>query len=274
MKFKLFTAIAILMSLFCGCSNSHKTSEQKDKTLILYYSQTGTTKAVAEEFQRLLDADIAVIEAVEPYAEDYAATVERWRQEKENGTIVPIKPLDINLDDYTTIFIGFPVWGGTYASPVSTFLSENSLSGKKIVTFATFGSGGIESATSDMQKAQPQAEILKGYGVRNARIAKAPEEIRRFLVENGFIEGEITAVPDYSESLPVTEEDVEIFNLACSNYQFPLGTPVEVARRSYDGTSDYKFTVTSKTPDGEERTALIYVTVAPDSAPEFTQVVR
>lgn len=71
MKFRLFSVAALAMAALCGCSTS------APKTLVLYYSQTGATKAVAEELQSQLGADSACIEAVEPYDADYAATVAR-----------------------------------------------------------------------------------------------------------------------------------------------------------------------------------------------------
>lgn len=268
MKCRLFAVAALAVAALCGCSTSAK------KTLVLYYSQTGATKVVAEELQSRLGADIASIEAVVPYDEDYAATVARWRQEREAGVKVAIQPLAVNLDDYDTIFLGFPVWGGTYASPMATFLADHSLAGKKVVTFATFGSGGIESATADIVKAQPDATVIKGYGVRNARIGKAAAEIQRFLIENGYIEGEIAPLPEYGEPLPVTEEDIAVFDAACGNYQFPLGTPVMVGKRNYDGTKDYRFDVKSQTPDGSEASSTIYVIVPQGGTPEFTKVVR
>lgn len=268
MTCRLFAVAALAVAALCGCSTS------AEKTLVLYYSQTGATKAVAEELQSRLGADIACIEAVEPYDADYAATVARWRQEREAGVKVAIQPLAVNLNDYDTIFLGFPVWGGTYASPMATFLAENSLAGKKVVTFATFGSGGLESATADVVKAQPEATVIKGYGVRNARIGKASAEIQRFLIENGYVEGEIAPLPEYGKPLPVTEEDIAVFDLACGNYQFPLGTPVSVAKRSYDGTEDYRFELKSQTPAGSEALSTIYVVVPQGGIPEFTKVVR
>lgn len=268
MKFRLFAVAALVAAALCGCSTS------ANKTLVLYYSQTGATKAVAVELQSLLGADIACIEAVEPYDADYAATVARWRQEREDGIKVAIQPLTVNLDRYDTIFLGFPIWGGTYASPMATFLADNSLAGKKVVTFATFGSGGIESATADVAKVQPDATVIKSYGVRNARVGKAATEIQRFLIENGYVEGEIAPLPEYGEPIPVTEEDIAVFDAACGNYQFPLGTPVTVAKRSYDGTEDYRFDVKSQTPDGSEAASTIYVIIQQGGTPEFTRVVR
>lgn len=277
----LYVMMLCAIGMICGCSSkSHSNSEgneavaNQDSTLVVYYSQTGATKAVAEEIQRLLGCDIAAIEAVNPYDGDYDATIQRWRKEIEDSVKVEIKPLSVNLDDYKTVFLGFPIWGGTYALPVATFIADNSLDGKKVVTFATFGSGGIDSATSDLANAQPGAEVVRGYGVRNARIEKAPAEIERFLIANGYIEGEIEPLPDFVASPSVSEEDLKVFNEACGSYKFPLGTPVGVATRVTPNGKDYKFDVKSQTPDGKESSSTIYVTVPTDSAPEFIEVIR
>ena len=157
---------------------------------------------------------------------------------------------------------------------METFLADNSLAGKTVVTFATFGSGGIDSATADVAAAQPDATVVKGYGVRNARVEKAAAEITRFLIEGGYIEGEIAPLPEYGEAVSVTEEDIAVFGAACGDYQFPLGTPVTVSKRSYDGTDDYRYDVKLQAPDGREASSIVYVVVPLGGSPEFTQVVR
>ncbi len=276
-----YVLILCAISMLCGCSSRTVTNagttdvvNNPDSILVVYYSQTGATKAVAEELQRRLHCDIVNIEAVNPYAEDYDATIQRWRKEVEDSVKVEIMPLSVNLDDYDTIFLGFPIWGGTYALPVATFLADNSLEGKTVVTFATFGSGGIDSATGDVAAAQPNAKVIKGYGVRNARIEKAPAEIERFLIESGYIAGKVDQLPDYVSSEKISDDDIKVFNEACGNYKYPLGTPTGVATRMSPDGKDYKFDVKSQTPDGKEHSSTIYVTVPTDGKPEFKEVVR
>lgn len=276
----IISALAMFLSLF-GCkgassAQNEENSETLDpaKTIVIYYSQTGATKAVAEEIQSKLSCDIAPIVAETPYDGDYPSTIQRWMQEKQDSVKVSILPLDVDLGNYDTIFLGFPIWGGTFASPMATFLTDNSLKGKKVITFATFGSGGIEQATADVALLQPDAEVVEGYGVRNARVAKSPAEINRFLIENGYMKGEAEQLPPYSEPEAVSDETVAIFHAACDNYQFPLGTPVKVATRTVGTTNEYKFDVTSRNPEGEETNAIIYVTAPEGEAPEFTRVVR
>lgn len=273
-----FSSIAILaLGLMCGCAvnkNKDHVENEDSKTLVLYYSQTGTTKAVADEIRNELGADIDSIVPVISYGYDYDATIERWRKEKEDSIKVAIKPLSLNVNDYDTIFLGFPIWGGSYASPVETWLADNKLEGKTIITFATFGSGGIEGATSSVAAQEPASKVVEGYGVRAARLSKSSAEINRWLIEKGYKNGEREKLPEYGPMRDVTPEEEEIFNQACGDYKFPLGKPVAFATRTYKDQTDYKFVVKNQRPNGEESNSTIYVTVVPGEKPEFTRVVR
>ena len=75
---------------------------------------------------------------------------------------------------------------------------------------------------------------------------------------------------------PVTDTERAIFDAACSNYQFPLGTPQTVGKRTTPDGTDYKYTVTGRGFNGEESKSTIYVTIGKgaDAKPEFTEVVR
>jgi flavodoxin len=270
MKRSFITLAAAATVALAGVSAEQKT----DDILVLYYSQNGTTKTVAEELQQQLGADIATIEAVNPYPADYESTIARWSKEKAENIKPEIKPVNVDFSKYSTIFLGFPIWGGTYALPIATFVDQNALKGKTVVTFATFGSGGIGSATANLAKALPEANVLKGYGVRAARIEKVKDEVNRFLIENGYKKGNIEKLPEYSQQAPVTTDDTKVFNDACSGYRFPLGTPVTVSKRTTKDGIDYIYIANSTMPDGKETKATIYVTVPNGGNPEFTLVER
>ncbi|MBR6885079.1 MAG: NAD(P)H-dependent oxidoreductase, partial [Prevotella sp.] len=191
---------------------------------MLYYSETGTTKTVAQELQKQLGADIESIEAVEPYSGDFQKTMQRGQREMQSGETPALKPLKKKIADYDVIFLGYPIWFGTYAMPIATLVKENDFAGKTIVPFCSFGSGGLNTSTDALKKALPKAKVVEGYGVRTARVAAVAKEVDRFLKENGYKEGTVEKLPDYSEQVPVTDEDKAIFDAACSSYQFPLGT--------------------------------------------------
>ena len=246
------------------------------KCLVLYYSETGTTKTVAQELQKQLGADIESIEAVVPYSGNFQETIQRGQREMQSGENPALKPLKKKIADYDVVFLGYPIWFGTYAMPIVTLVKENDFAGKTVVPFCTFGSGGLNTSTDALKKALPKAKIVKGYGVRTARVAAAEKELDRFLKENGYKKGSVSPRSDYSAQKPVTDAEKAIFDAACSNYQFPLGTPQTVGKRTTDDSIDYKFSVKSRGMDGKESTSTIYVTVgkAQGAKPEFTEVVR
>ena len=252
------------------------TSASAQKALVLYYSETGTTKAIAQEIQAQTGADIEAIEAVEPYSGNFQETIQRSGRERESGEMPALKPLKKKIADYDIIFLGYPIWFGTYALPIVTLVKEQDFAGKTVVPFCTFGSGGLNTSTADLKKALPKANIVAGYGVRTARVAAAAKELDRFLKENGYKKGQVEKLPDYSAQQPVTDAERVIFDAACSNYQFPLGTPQTVGKRTTADTTDYKFTVKSRGMDGKEATSIIYVTMenVKGAKPEFTEVVR
>ena len=270
---KLFLAVAVV-AMFAACGGTEKKTE---KMLVLYYSQTGNTKVVAEEFANRLGADIEEIVAVNPYDGDFGATIERCKQEMEQGTTPEIKPLAVDLTKYDVIFIGYPVWFGTYAPPIATFLKDNDLSGKKIIPFCTFGSGGLESSTKALAEIQPKAEILPGYGVRAARMEAMPNEVEQFLIANGFIKGEYTPLEEFAEQHPVSEEETAVFDAAVDGYPMLHAKAVSVATRPLPDGTEYLFTAESindkpdMPPAGKMQ---VYVTVADSAAPVFTKVVR
>lgn len=272
---KLLLAVMIV-AMTAACSGEKKEAQ---KILVLYYSQTGNTKAVAEEIANRLGADIEEIVAVNPYDNDFQATIDRCKQEKEQGVLPDINPVKADISKYDVVFIGYPVWFGTYAPPVTAFLSKVDLSGKKIVPFCTFGSGGLESSVKDMDAAQPKAEILPGYGVRAARMEAMPDEIDWFLKANGFLEGEYTQLEEFSAQHPVTEEETAVFDTAVNGYPMLHAKAETVSTREIPNGTEYLFVAKDlpredkpdMPPAGEIK---VYVSVINGKTPVFTRVVR
>lgn len=277
-KCKFLLAIAALMVATVSCGSKKEEAPQK-KVLVLYYSQTSNTKTVAQELANKLGADMEEIVPVKPYDGDFQATITRCQQEREQGITPEIKPLTVDLANYDVIFLGYPVWFGTFAPPMGAFLSQADLSGKKIVPFCTFGSGGLDSSIKDMKEKQPKAEILAGYGVRAARMKAVPNEVDQFLKAGGFIEGEFTKLDEFPEAHAVSEEESAIFNAAVGDYPMIQAEAKTVASRTIPGGTEYLFTAADKprpgAPQGPGAGEMkVYVTVLEGADPEFTQVVR
>ena len=273
LKLMLGLAAATMAAVSCG------SNEKAQKVLVLYYSQTSNTKTVAEEIATRLGADTEEIVAVTPYDGDFQATIGRCMQEREQGIVPEIKPVQADLSQYDVIFLGYPIWFGTYAPPVAAFLNQADLSGKKVVPFCTFGSGGLESSIKDLAAKQPQAEILPGYGVRAARMDAVPQEVDQFLKANGFLEGDYFQPEEFPEQQPVSEEEAAIFDAAVGDYPMIHAQAKTVATRSLQNGTEYLFTAAdlpreenTKMPPASEMQ--IYVTVVEGEAPVFTRVIR
>ena len=260
----LFVALAILG--MTACSN-------EPKALVLYYSQTGTTKAVAEQIAAQTGADIEAFDAVEPYSGTFAETVLRGQKEMNEGILPEITAIKANIAKYDVIYLGYPVWFGTYALPVQKLLQEIDLSGKTVIPFCTFGSGGIDETVAQLRAELPGADVRDGYGVRTARVDKAAAEVERFLIASDMKEGEAPELPEYSEQKPVTEAEALQFDEACGSYQFPLGTPVTCGSRQTPYGVEYLYFAETPGMDGTISTSKIYILVAGGKA-EFTKVVR
>ena len=272
MKRILIIAAAVLAAVACGQKS------QAPKALILYYSQTATTEAVAQEIQKLTGADIAEIVPVNPYG-TYQETIARGNQEIAEGVLPEIQPLTVNVADYDVIFLGYPVWFGTYANPIGTLLATVDLSGKKVIPFCTFGSGSLEASAAALAAKLPNSEVLPAYGVRAARIDAMPQEVETFLKQLGCIPGEVAPLADFPAPHAVSAEESALFDEAVADYPMISAVAREVASRAIPGGTEYCFKAVNKPRDGEEiapdaPTQTIYVVALDGQAPNFTRVVR
>lgn len=269
----LVAAAAIVAAVACG-------PKTQTKMLVLYYSQTGGTATVAREIANRLGAPMEEIRAVNPYDGDFRATIDRCLEEREAGILPEIQPLEADISEYDVIFLGYPVWFGTYAPPVTSLLNQIDLSGKKVVPFCTFGSGGLDSSVRDLMAKQPEAEVLPGYGVRAARIeTAAAREVERFLIAGGFIEGESATLQEFPEAHAVTEEESAIFDAAVDGYPMLSAKAVTATSRPHPDGTEYLFTAVDKPrepksdlpPAGEIK---VYILAEDGLPPVFTQVLR
>ncbi|MCI9306423.1 MAG: flavodoxin [Lachnospiraceae bacterium] len=123
------------------------------KTLVVYFSATGTTKPLAEYSAEILEADIYEIVAEEPYTEADLAyyTGGRADQEQDDPNARPAISGSVeNMDSYDTVLIGYPIWHGQAPRIISTFLESYDFSGKTIVPFCTSHSSGTGSSATNL----------------------------------------------------------------------------------------------------------------------------
>lgn len=107
----------------------------QNKTLVIYYSLTGNTRKIAEKIAHALNADIAQIETVTPYAGTYDDIVNQAKRDVAKKHMPAIKSL--NIDAYNHIIVGTPTWWYTMAPAVLTFLINADLTGRRVDTYIT-----------------------------------------------------------------------------------------------------------------------------------------
>lgn len=133
-------------------NNSDKTSN--GKILVVYYSATGSTKAVAETIADTANADIFEITPVDPYTSDdlnwtddnSRVSVEHNDESKRDVKLTKTTP--DNWEQYDTVFVGYPIWWGIAAWPVNNFIKGNDFSGKTVIPFCTSASSGLGESGS------------------------------------------------------------------------------------------------------------------------------
>ena len=162
----LFLVLAMILGLTACAQNNNQNNPNQGKennmkkTLVVYFSATGTTKAAAQRLAKEFNADLYEITPEVPYT---AADLD-WRDKQSRSTIEmndktsrpAIKGRCENIADYDTVWIGFPIWWYTAPTIVNTFIEAHDLSGKTLNVFATSGGSGVTGSAKDLKKAYPQ----------------------------------------------------------------------------------------------------------------------
>ena len=132
-------------------SSAYAATEGGAKALVVYYSRSGNTRAVAEAIHAAVGGDIVELQPVTPYPEAYRATTDQAKQELASGYKPPLKNRIEHIEAYDVVFVGSPNWWGTVAGPVRTFLSEYDLAGKRIAPFITHEGSALGRSVADIK---------------------------------------------------------------------------------------------------------------------------
>ncbi|MBR6407052.1 MAG: flavodoxin [Clostridia bacterium] len=136
------------------------------KTLVVYFSATGTTKGVAEQIASVTGADIYEITAAQTYTADdlnWNDSESRTTKEQNDKSVRPAIGSDTtSLDDYSVIFIGYPIWWGEEPRIMDTFVESYDFSGKTVIPFCTSGGSGIGSSGTNLEANAGSGNWLEG----------------------------------------------------------------------------------------------------------------
>lgn len=133
--------------------------------LVAYFSASGVTKGVAEKIASENGYDIFEIVPEEIYTpEDLDWTDKQSRStiEMNDRSFRPPIRQTVDVGEYDTVAIGFPVWWYTAPTIINTFIESVDLTGKKIKVFCTSGGSGVDKCVSDLQASYPELDFAKG----------------------------------------------------------------------------------------------------------------
>lgn len=186
-KFLPIIMAALLVLGIAGCSQSEKTEttaksgasaesassqtvteNEKSNVLVAYFSATGNTKKIAKSIAEKTGADIFVITPEDEYTsedldwtnENSRVSIEHNDPEKRNVSLVTTTPE--NFDDYDTVFIGYPIWWGSAAWPVDSFVKGNDFTGKTVIPFCTSASSDIGDSGGLLEESASTGEWQQG----------------------------------------------------------------------------------------------------------------
>ena len=218
-------------------------TQQVTKSLVVYYSQTGSTKKLAGIFKGAKNADEFEIKLVNPYPSTYDSTIARVRTEREGKQWPALVNAKADLAKYDTVYLGYPIMFGSFAPPIYSFLDSNDLSGKVVVPFCTYGSGGRKASANELKTLEPGANVTLAYGISNKRInAEGADSVARAEVEAFFANLETGKTDEmlmggYSEQRPLTAEDSAVFAAATKDYGYLGLKPLSVSTQVVAGTN-------------------------------------
>lgn len=157
------------------------------KILVAYFSASGVTAKAAEKLAEAAQADLYEIKPKLPYTRadlDWTDKKSRSSVEMNDKTSRPaIADKTVNLEEYDTIFVGFPIWWYVAPRIINTFLESYDFSGKTIIPFATSGGSGMGRVNENLKPSCPGA-ILKPGKMLNGRVAET--ELKKWVESMGF----------------------------------------------------------------------------------------
>ena len=161
--------IMVVIMILCIPINAQK---QSDKTLVAYFSATGTTEKAAKLIVEVTGGTLYEIQPEKEYVTadlDWHNKSSRSSVEMSNAKLRPtLKSKPENLADYDIIYIGFPIWWNSAPRIINTFIESDNFAGKVIIPFATSGGSSISNAEKELRETYPDMKWQKGQLLNGA----------------------------------------------------------------------------------------------------------
>ena len=203
MKIKsiIIAALVLLMATSCDGQNKQDVKQTNNKamskSIVIFFShagdnyavgniEVGNTKIVADYISEIAGADQFEIVTHKYDGMAYTPLINLAKEEANNGELPPYEGDAPDLSQYDTVFIGGPVWWGTYPQVMFTLFRDINLDGKTVIPFTTHEGSGLASCVSDVKKAFPKAKVTQGFSIYGHEVRTGRAKVEKWLKGLGY----------------------------------------------------------------------------------------
>ena len=198
MKIKsiITAALALIMATGCNAQNKQEVKSSNknnmNKSIVIFFShagdnysvgniEVGNTKIVADYITEIKGADQFEIVTHKYDGMAYMPLIELAKEEANKGELPPYEGTAPDLSQYDTVFIGGPVWWGTYPQVMFTLFKDINLDGKTVIPFTTHEGSGLASCASDVKKAFPKAKVTGEFSIYGHEVRTGKAKVEKWL---------------------------------------------------------------------------------------------
>ena len=198
MKIKsiITAALALIMATGCNAQNKQEVKSSNkntmNKSIVIFFShagdnysvgniEVGNTKIVADYITEIKGADQFEIVTHKYDGMAYMPLIELAKEEANKGELPPYEGTTPDLSQYDTVFIGGPVWWGTYPQVMFTLFKDINLDGKTVIPFTTHEGSGLASCVSDVKKAFPKAKVTGEFSIYGHEVRTGKAKVEKWL---------------------------------------------------------------------------------------------
>ena len=188
--------LALLIATSCNAQNKQevKSSNKNNmsKSIVIFFShagdnysvgniEVGNTKIVADYISEIAGADQFEIVTHKYDGMAYMPLIDLAKAEANNGELPPYEGTAPDLSQYDTVFIGGPVWWGTYPQVMFTLFKDINLDGKTVIPFTTHEGSGLANCVSDVKKAFPKAKVTGEFSIYGHEVRSGRTKVEKWL---------------------------------------------------------------------------------------------
>ena len=198
MKVKNILTAALALLLATGCNGQNKQevkpskSNAMSKSIVIFFShagdnysvgniEVGNTKIVADYISEITGAAQYEIVTHKYDGMAYTPLINLAKEEANKGELPPYEGTAPDLSQYDTVFIGGPVWWGTYPQVMFTLFKGINLDGKTVIPFTTHEGSGLASCVSDVKREFPKANVTKGWSIYGHEVRTGRTKVEKWL---------------------------------------------------------------------------------------------